>query len=87
MNISAIKQAFETKYDEHIRTISKEKDVDMGVARDILIAHARNRNKTVEELSNPSYYYNFEGCENLNYAVLDEDIKVLEDNFIVPKAM
>jgi DNA-directed RNA polymerase subunit F len=87
MNIAAVKQAFTSKYDEQIRTISKEKEVDMGVAMDILVAHVRNRNKTEEQLSNTAYYYNFTGCEHLNYEELDEEIKVLEDNFIIPKVV
>lgn len=72
------KKEFRNKYDGHIRTISREKTVDMGVAADILIAHARNRNKAPNELYDVAYYYNFAGCEQLNYAELDADIKALE---------
>lgn len=84
MNIAAVKKAFVTKYEKEINTISKEKVVDLGVAMDILIAHARNRKKTAEEIADVDYYYNFTDCEKLNYEELDNDIKVLEENFIVP---
>lgn len=73
MNKSALKQAFETKYDEQIRIISKEYNVDMGVAREMLIAHMNNRN------TDTPYKYNFTGCENLNYEEMDIEIKAMED--------
>jgi hypothetical protein len=79
-----IKREFDEKYLEFIRTISREKAVDMGVARDIFIAHARNRHKTLEQLSNPAYYYHFTGCDRINFTELDEDIKILESNFVIP---
>lgn len=80
-----VKRSFDEKYNDAICTISKEKEVDLGVARDILVAHARNRNKTTEQLVDVAYYYNFTGCENLNYTELDADIIRLEDNIVIPK--
>lgn len=79
------KKEFQQKYDQEIRTLSREKDVDMGVATDILIAHSRNKDKAPEELSNEAYYYNFTGSEELNHEELAEDIKALEDALEIPK--
>lgn len=76
---------FKEKYDQEIRTLSREKDVDMGVATDMLIAHSRNKDKAPEELANEAYYYNFTGCEELDYEALAEDIKALEDALEIPK--
>jgi len=67
------KKEFEKKYKTEIALLSKEKDVDMGAATDMLIAHVKNRN--TETL----YKYNFEGCENLNYEEMDKEIKEMED--------
>lgn len=66
--IKELRNQFEAKYLEERKTISREKDVDMGVATDILVAHVRNRN--VDTI----YKYNFTGCENLNYEIMDEEI-------------
>lgn len=66
--IKELRNQFEVKYLEERKTISREKDVDMGVATDILVAHVRNRN--VDTI----YKYNFTGCENLNYEVMDQEI-------------
>lgn len=82
MKRAELKKAFETKYWDQICTISKEMVVDTGVARDILIANARNRNK---ELENEAYYYRFTGDENLDYEELDKEIVVLEENYIIPR--
>ncbi len=79
------KKEFQQKYDQEIRTLSREKDVDMGVATDMLIAHSRNKDKAPEELSNEAYYYNFTGSEELNHEELAEDIKALEDALEIPK--
>jgi len=78
------KEEFRKKYDQEIRTLSREKDVDMGVATDMLIAHSRNKGKAPEELSSEAYYYNFTGSEKLNYKELTEDIKALEDAKEIP---
>ncbi len=67
------RKEFEKKYKTEIALISREKDVDMGVATDMLIAHVKNRNLKTD------YKYNFEGCENLNYEVLEKEIKEMED--------
>ena len=66
--IKELRKQFEAKYLEERKTISREKDVDMGVATDILVAHVRNRN--VDTI----YKYNFTGCGNLNYGVMDQEI-------------
>lgn len=79
------KKEFMQKYDKEIRTLSKEKDVDMGIAMDMLVAHSRNKDKAPEELADEAYYYNFTGCEELNHKELAEDIKSLEDNGEIPK--
>lgn len=81
-----LEKVFEEKYANEIATISREHDVDLGVARDHLIANARNRNKLVGEMNgDESRYYKFTGCETLDYEALDAEIKVLEDNFVIPK--
>jgi predicted Zn-dependent peptidase len=79
------KKLFMEKYDKAIRTLSKEREVDMGVAMDMLVAHSRNKDKAPEELADEAYYYNFDGCEELDYEELAEDIKALEDNGVIPK--
>ena len=79
------KKEFMEKYDQEIRTISREKDVDMGVAMNMLVAHHRNKDKAPEELSNEAYYYNFTGCEELDHEALAEDIKALEDANVIPR--
>ena len=67
------RKEFAKKYKTEIALISREKDVDMGVATDMLIAHVKNRN------TETPYKYAFVGCENLDYAVLDKEIKEMED--------
>ncbi|HBQ43872.1 MAG TPA: hypothetical protein DD724_06390 [Lactobacillus acetotolerans] len=79
------KKEFMEKYDQEIRTLSREKDVDMGVATDMLVAHNRNKDKAPEELYSEAYYYNFTGCEKLDHEALGEDIKALEDAGVIPK--
>ncbi len=79
------KKEFREKYDQEIRILSREKEVDMGVATDMLIAHNRNKDKAPEELANEAYYYNFTGCEELNHEELAEDIKALEDAGEIPR--
>lgn len=79
------KKEFQQKYDQEIRNLSREKDVDMGVATDMLIAHNRNKDKAPGELANEVYYYKFTGCEELDYKGLAEDIKSLEDAGEIPK--
>ncbi|MBP1924579.1 hypothetical protein J2Z76_000432 [Sedimentibacter acidaminivorans] len=67
------RKEFAKKYKTEISLISREKDVDMGVATDMLIAHVKNRN-----IETP-YKYDFVGCENLDYALMDKEIKEMED--------
>ena len=67
------RKEFAKKYKTEIALLSKEKDVDMGVAADMLVAHVKNRHVETD------YKYNFEGCENLNYAEMDEEIEDMED--------
>jgi len=67
------RKEFEKKHKTEIALISREKDVDMGVATDMLIAHVKNRN--IEK----SYKYDFVGCKNLDYTLMDKEIKELED--------
>ena len=69
--IRELRLAFEEKYLEERKTISRELDVDMGVATDMLIAHVRNRDLDVP------YKYTFTGCENLDYATMDVEIEEL----------
>ena len=69
---------FGKKYQEVRKVISREHEVDMGVATDILIAHVRNRNVPKEEIYSEDYYYNFTGCEELNYEELDKEIAELD---------
>ena len=76
---------FMEKYEQEIKTLSKEKDVDMGVAANMLVAHHRNIDKAPEELYSEAYYYNFTGCEELDHEVLAEDIKALEDAGQIPR--
>ena len=66
--IRELRNQFEQKYLEERKIISREMEVDMGVATDVLIAHVRNRNLNVP------FKYNFTGCENLNYEVMDLEI-------------
>lgn len=69
--IKELKDNFNEKYINEVKTISKEKEVDMGVAVDVLIAHVRNR-----DVETP-YKYNFTGCETLDYEVMDKEIEEL----------
>ena len=69
---------FAKKYVEVRKVISKEMNVDMGVATDMLIAHVRNRHLSKDEIYSESYYYNFTGCEKLDYDELDKDIAELD---------
>ncbi len=66
-------EQFKEKYQEQIKVISREMNVDMGVAPHMLIAHVKNRN-----IDTP-FKYNFTGCENLNYEEMDIEIKAMED--------
>ena len=66
--IRELRNQFEQKYLKERKTISRELEVDMGVATDVLIAHVRNR-----DLSVP-FKYDFTGCENLDYKIMDEEI-------------
>lgn len=79
------KEKFINKYTNELRTISKEKNIDVGVAIDVLVAHARNREKSPDELYSEEYYYRFTGYENLNYSELDKDIIELEETGVIPK--
>jgi len=76
--IKNLRNQFEQKYLEERKTISREKEVDMGVATDILVAHVRNRN------TETIYKYNFTGCENLDYETMDEEI---EEMLKVPEGL
>lgn len=51
---------FEKKYKTEIALMAKAQNVDMGVAKEMLMAHVKNRN-----IDTP-YKYNFEGQENLD---------------------
>lgn len=68
-----MRKEFEEKYLKERKILSRERDVDMGVATDMLIAHVKNRN-----IETP-YKYNFTGCENLDYEEMDKEIKAMED--------
>ena len=68
-----LKKEFEKKYKTEIALMSESQNVDMGVAADMLIAHVKNRN-----IDTP-YKYKFEGQENLNYELLDKEIKAMEE--------
>ena len=68
-----MREAFEEKYLAERKVISRELEVDMGVATAMLMAHVKNRN--IDTL----YKYNFTGCENLNYEEMDKEIKAIED--------
>lgn len=63
---------FEKKYKTEIALMAKAQNVDMGVAKEMLMAHVKNRN-----IDTP-YKYNFEGQENLDYEELDKDIAEME---------
>lgn len=63
---------FEKKYKTEIALMAKAQNVDMGVAKEMLMAHVKNRN-----IDTP-YKYNFEGQENLDYEELDKDITEME---------
>lgn len=67
-----MKKEFEKKYEREIILMAKSQDVDMGVAREMLIAHVKNR-----AIDTP-YKYNFDGQETLNYEELDKDILGME---------
>jgi len=66
--IKDLKDQFEQKYLEERKIISLEKEVDMGVATWMLIAHVQNRD------INTIFKYNFTGCENLDYETMDNEI-------------
>lgn len=74
-----LRKEFEKKYEKAIGTMSKGKKVDTGVAMDMLISLARNRKQDV------NYNYEFTGWKEINFEELDNDLKILEDNLIVPK--
>ncbi|GEM_PF-1916485 len=78
------KKQFMEKYDQEIRTLSREKDVDMGVATDMFIAHSKNKDKEPEELADEEFYYNFTGQEELDYEELAEDIADLAEAGEIP---
>ena len=80
-----ISDEFNKEYKKEIRTMAKEKDVDLGVARDMLVAHVRNKVRGITV--SPERQYNFTGCEKLDLKKAAADIKVLEDNFIIPKVL
>jgi len=66
------RKEFAKKHKTEIALMSREKDVDMGVATDMLIAHVKNRN-----IETP-YKYDFAGQENLNYTELEKEIAEIE---------
>ena len=72
------KVEFAKKYVEERKVLSREQNVDMGVATDMLIAHVRNRHLSKDEIYSEDYYYNFTGCENLNYEELDKEIAEMD---------
>ena len=80
MAIVEIRERFMEKYSKELETIFNKYDMDMGVCVDILIAWFRNLNDP-----NKLYVYDFDGSENVNLEELAEDIKILEDNLVVPK--
>ena len=76
--IRELRNQFEQKYLKERTTISRELEVDMGVATDILIAHVRNRNEDT------IYKYNFTDCEYLDYEAMDKEI---EEMLKVPEGL
>ena len=72
------KVEFAKKYVEERKVLSREYEVDMGVATDMLIAHVRNRNIPKGEIYSEEYYYNFTGCEKLNYEELDKELAEMD---------
>ena len=76
--IRELRNQFEQKYLEERKTISREMEVDMGVATDILVAHVRNRNEDT------IYKYNFTDCEYLDYETMDKEI---EEMLKVPEGL
>ena len=68
------RKEFEKKYKTEIALMAREKDVDMGVAYGMLIAHAKER-----IAAENNFKYNFKGARNLNLAELDKDIAAMEN--------
>ncbi len=79
------KKEFAKKYSGFIKLMAIEKEVDMGIAEDMLLQHVRNRKYTDEELKVINPYaepnelrYNFDGMENLNYSEIEKDVEEID---------
>lgn len=66
--IRDLRNQFEEKYLEERKTISREMEVDMGVATDVLVAHVRNKDLNIP------LKYDFTGSENLEYTTIENEI-------------
>lgn len=67
------RKEFEKKYKTEIALMAKAQNVDMGVAQDMLITHAKER---IQAENN--FKYNFVGARNLDLTELDKDIAAME---------
>ena len=65
---------FAKKYKTEIALMAKAQNVDMGVAQDMLIAHAKER-----IAAENTFRYNFKGARNLDLTELDKDIAAMEN--------
>ena len=68
------RKEFAKKYKTEIALMAKAQGMDMGVAQDMLITHAKER---IQAENN--FKYNFVGARNLNLAELDKDIAAMEN--------
>lgn len=67
------RKEFAKKYKTEIALMAKAQGMDMGVAQDMLITHAKER-----IAAENSFKYNFAGARNLNLDELDKDIAAME---------
>ena len=67
------RKEFANKYKTEIALMAKTQGMDMGVAQDMLITHAKER---IQAENN--FKYNFKGARNLNLDELDKDIAAME---------
>ena len=67
------RKEFEKKYKTEIALMAREKDVDMGVAYGMFVAHVKER-----IAAENNFKYNFVGARNLNLTELDKDIAAME---------
>ena len=67
------RKEFAKKYKTEIALMAKAQNVDMGVAQDMLITHAKER---IQAENN--FKYNFVGARNLDLTELDKDIAAME---------